>query len=154
MSRRGAHDLVFVAAELADVRDDLARIPVAKRQAEAVRDVLDRLADAQARLSRQLSERPGVPVSAAADYLSVSEPTVRLWLERDVLDAVAGAKPALVEITSLRSVGRVVADLRARGHDRDWMRAVIDYTHDARERERPEIKQGLDELRCGELGPA
>jgi hypothetical protein len=41
-----------------------------------------------------------------------------------------------------------------RGQDRDWLRALVDLLHDRAERERPEIKQGLDELKRGKLEPA
>jgi hypothetical protein len=93
-------------------------------------------------------------VSEAARYLQVSEPTVRTWLARGVLTPVPSAKPVLVDITSLRRVSHALAELREHGRDRDWTRALVDLLHDHAERRRPELIQGLEELRRGDLEPA
>jgi hypothetical protein len=84
----------------------------------------------------------------------VSEPTVRAWIARGLLDVVAGAKPVLVDPASVRRVGRLVHELRDRGQDRDWMQALVDLLHDRDELSRPEIVQGLKELSRGKLEPA
>jgi hypothetical protein len=51
-------------------------------------------------------------------------------------------------------VHRAVEELRHRGQDGDWLRALIDLLHDRAERHRPEIRGGLEELKRGELEPA
>lgn len=96
----------------------------------------------------------GVPVTEAAKYLGVSEPTVRLWVRRGALAALPGSKPALIEHESLRGVGRAVRDLRARGEDREWLEGVVRYVEDMADRSSPSVRQGLKELAEGKLQPA
>ena len=154
MTKRGTHEVAFAAAELAEARAGLERISLSKQHQAEVRDVLDQLAGAQARLAGQLPEHPGVPVSAAGEYLQVSQPTVRLWIDRGVLRPVMGAKPVLVDLDSLRRVGRMLGELRERGQDGDWVRDLVDRLHDAAVLGGGPARTGLDELRRGELEPA
>lgn len=169
MTRRDRHGVAYAVVELEDARDELRTVALpalgeggtrsaALRErlqigTQAVEDALERLADVQARLEQHVPG-PGLPVSEAARYLNVSEPTVRAWLGRGVLARVPDAKPVLVEIASLRRVGHALAELRKRGRDRDWTGALVDLLHDRAERERPELIEGLDELRRGKLEPA
>lgn len=105
------------------------------------------------RLEAQVGGR-GVPVSQAAEYLSVSRPTVRAWLERGVLERVGGQKPLRITSDSLRHTQKLLGELRSRGRDRDWLRVLVDYVHDAEVRRRPTIQRGLEELRRGETESA
>jgi hypothetical protein len=168
MTRRDRHEVAYAVVELEDARDELRSVALcalgggatttaAMRErlqlgTQAVEDALERLADVQARLEQHVPAL-GLPVSEASRYLVVSEPTGRAWLRRDVLARVPDAKPVLVEIASLGRVGRALAELRERGHDRDWTRALVDLLHDRAERGRPELVEGLDELRRGVLAP-
>lgn len=154
MTGRSLHEVALAAAELADARHGLERIAFDEGQAAALGKVIDQLDDAQARLARQLPDRPGIPVSAAAKYLSVSEPTVRLWIDQGLLLRVADAKPVLVDIDALRAVAAAIGELRARGQDGGWTRALIDYLHDAQTLAGVELRAGLSELERGELEPA
>jgi DNA-binding transcriptional ArsR family regulator len=169
MTRRDQSDVAYAVVELADARDGLRTTalsvlsegpttsPALRERlqigTQAIELALQRLADIQARLQQHLAA-PGLKVSEAARYLDVSEPTVRAWLTRGALTAVPEAKPVLVDIWSLRRVGYALAELRERGRDRDWTRALVDLLHDHAERRRPELLEGLDELRRGELEPA
>jgi len=169
MARRDRTDVAYAVVELEDARDELrfAALTVLgegettsaslrdrlQTGARAIEHALERLAEVQARLQQHVGAQ-GLPVSAAARYLRVSEPTVRAWLARGPLSSVPDAKPALVEIASLRRVGHALAELRERGRNRDWTRALVDLLHDHAERRRPELVEGLDELRRGELEPA
>lgn len=81
MTKRGTHEVAFTAAELAEARAGLERISMSRKHEAEVRDVRDQLAGAQARLASQLPEHPGVPVSAAGEYLQVSVPAVQLWID-------------------------------------------------------------------------
>lgn len=96
----------------------------------------------------------GVPVVEAAEYLGVSEPTVRLWVRRGVLVALPGSKPALIEHESLRRVGRAVRELRARGEDREWLEGVVRYVEDMTDRSSSSVRRGLKDLAEGKLQPA
>ncbi len=44
--------------------------------------------------------------------------------------------------------------LRERGQDHDWLEALLDYLHDLQTRRSPALKEGLQQLGRGELGPA
>jgi len=154
MTRRGSHEVAFAVVELSDAHDRLRGIPLAKRQRGAVDEVLVLLSDVQARLVAQLPNEPGVPVAVASEYLGVSQPTVRAWIAGGILGQVDGAKPVLVDLVSLRLLGRALADLRGRGQDGDWTRALVDYLHDAGELRSEELRRGLDELTRGKLEPA
>lgn len=161
--------MAYAAADIADARDGLRTVALPALSAgpvkdaalrerlevgsRAIEDALERLADVQTRLLRHV-HATGVPVAEAARYLDVSEPTIRAWVARGLLDAVPHVKPALVEIFALRRVERGLRELRDRGRDRDWTRALVDVLHDRAERERSEIVTGLDELRRGMLEPA
>jgi len=96
----------------------------------------------------------GVPVAEAAKYLGVSEPTVRLWVRRGALAALQGSKPMLIEHESLRGVGRVIRELRARGEDREWLEGVVRYVEDMADRSSPSVRRGLKDLAEGKLQPA
>ncbi len=169
MTRRDRHEVAYAFVELQDASDDLRTVallaldgvpsasPEVQEQvlasAQAVEDALERLADVQSRLEQHVPV-PGLAVSATARYLGISEPTVRAWLARGALTRVPDAKPVLVEIGSLRRVGRALTELRERGQDRDWTRALVDLLHDRADRARPDLAQGLEELRLGKLEPA
>jgi hypothetical protein len=169
MTRRDQNDVAYAVVALEDARDELRTTALTALSedttttaalserlrigTQAVERALQHIADVQNRLAQRLTA-PGLPVSEAAHYLNVSEPTVRGWLTRGPLTPVAGIKPVLVEIASLRRVGHALAELRDHGRDRDWTRALVDLLHDHAEQRRPELLEGLDELRRGELEPA
>jgi excisionase family DNA binding protein len=158
MGKRERQQVAYAVVELQDIQDELRK--AAPHSADGGMDAntisvaLDRLDEAVRRLDRAVPDAHGLPVAEAAEYLGVSEPTIRAWLDRRVLDAVPDAKPVLVERSSLRRVHRAVDELRRRGQDRDWLRALVDVLHDHAERQRPEIVAGVDELAHGELEPA
>ena len=106
------------------------------------------------RLDLRASALPGLSVAEAADYLGVSEPTVRAWIRRGILLKVPRTRPILVERSSLRTVHRAIGELRRRGEDRDWLRALVDLLHDRSEQGRPELLRGMQELERGQLEPA
>lgn len=169
VTRRDQTDVAYAVLALEDARDELGTAALnplnddatttaalSERMhlnTQAVERALERIAAVQARLQQHLAA-PGLPVSEAARYLDVSEPTVRVWLTRGALTPVPAAKPVLVDIASLRRVVHALAELRERGRDRDWTRALVDLLHDHAEQRRPELLEGLDELRRGELEPA
>jgi excisionase family DNA binding protein len=159
MGRRERQQVAYAVVELQDAQDELRGLAPghtrpAGPQPDALSSALRLLEDAVARLDRPASESSGLPVSQAADYLGVSEPTVRAWLKRGVLHRVPHAKPVLVERSSLRSAHRAVEELRRRGRDRDWLHALVDLLHDRAERRRPELLRGMEELKRGQLEPA
>ena len=158
MGRR-EQQVAYAVVELQDAQDELRTLAPshkrpAKRQLDALSSALRLLEDAVARLDRPTPESSGLPVAQAADYLGVSEPTVRAWLERGVLRRVPRAKPVLIERSSLRSAHRAVEELRRRGQDRDWLHALVDLLHDRVEQQRTELLRGMEEMKHGQLEPA
>ena len=169
MTRRDRHDVAYAVVELEDARDELRTVALCvladgptsstglrerlEIGSRSVEDALKRLEDVHARLEHQASAA-GLPVSEAARYLVISEPTVRAWLGRGVLVPVPDKKPVLVDIPSLRRTGRALAELRARGQDRDWTRALVDHVHDRASRSDPALVASLEELRRGDVEPA
>lgn len=96
----------------------------------------------------------GLSVEVAARYLDVSAPTVRAWMERGVLERSPGSKPAQIDRESAQRVHRVLAELRVRGQDCDWLTALVDHLHDTRDRRSASVREGLAELRRGEVESA
>lgn len=54
----------------------------------------------------------GVPVTAAAQLLEISDRTVRTWIKRGVLAKIAGSSPVRIQSQSLAKVLRAVRLLR------------------------------------------
>jgi excisionase family DNA binding protein len=148
MGKREKQQVAYAVLELEDARDELAT--AGKDLAPTVK----RLDDVVARLESDGLATPGLPVSDAAKYLKVSEPTIREWLRRGVLRQVAEAKPVLIERASLRDVHRLLEELRERGEDGEWLRAFVDYVHDMAARRSPGVQRGLAQMEAGELEPA
>ena len=115
-------------------------------------DALAALEDAAARLDSVPHTR-GVPIAQAARRLGVSEPTIRAWLGRGVLVAVQGTQTDEIEIDSLRRVRDALAELRARGRDRDWVELLAAYLRSAEPRS-DALNEGLQQLKHGKLEPA
>jgi excisionase family DNA binding protein len=165
VAKRDEHQVAYAVVELEDARSELrAAVPAGGRRprrttaagsnSESVAAALELLEGALERLEHGAAAARGLPVSQAAQYLGVSEPTVRSWLKRGVLRKVPRSKPLLIERSSLRRVHAALGELRARGQERDWLQALVDLLHDRAERRRPEIQRGLEELRRGRLEPA
>jgi excisionase family DNA binding protein len=148
MGKREKQQVAYAVLELEDARDELTA------SGKDFSSTVKRIEDVVARLDSDGLATPGLPVSDAATYLKVSEPTVREWLKRGALSSVPGAKPVLVERDSLRQVHRALDELRERGKDRDWLRAFVDYVHDLAVIRSPEVQQGLADIEAGRLEPA
>ncbi len=159
MGKREQQQVAYAVVELQDIQDELREAVsspagASQRDLDAVSVALQRLEETVERLDGAAPSPRGLQVAEAADYLGVSEPTIRAWLARGLLNVVPESKPAVVERSSLRRVRRAIKELRRRGQDRDWLRALVDVVHDHAERERPEIVTGLDEFARGDLEPA
>ena len=114
---------------------------------------LEALEEAQEALV-SVKHTPGVSVAAASERLGVSEPTIRSWVKRGALEAVAEVRPMQIDPRSLHRVSRALAELRERGRDRDWLGVVVDQLHDREARESDALREGLAQLGRGRLEPA
>ena len=148
MGKREGQQVAYAVLELEDARDAL------EESGEDVSAAVKRIDDVVARLDGVASVPAGLPVADAATYLQVSEPTVREWLKRGVLSRVRDAKPVLIERESLRSVHLLLAELRERGKDRDWLSTFVDYVHDRAVIRSRTVQRGLAEMEAGDLEPA
>lgn len=142
MGKRNAQLITQTLYTLSDARETLAN-----GQCDVAIDALD---DAQAML-RSMAHSPGVSVAAASELLGLSEPTVRSWAKRGVLQAVPGMAPMQIESASLHLASRVLAELRERGRDRDWLAALVDYLHDHQARRSTAVQEGISQLKRGQL---
>lgn len=148
MGKRDRQKVAYVVVELEDVRDELAA------SGTDLTSALSKIDDAVARLDGLAVAASGVSVADAATYLAVSQPTVRDWLKRGVLERVPESKPVLIERSSLRQIHRLLAELRERGKDRDWLRAFVDYVHDLAVVRSPVVQKGLADVEAGRFEPA
>jgi transposase len=162
MATREQRATAEVLVGLDDVRErlsELASTPPRRTRggqpsrAEMLRAV-EEISEAADRLEAEVARGTGLSVDAAAHYLDVSAPTVRAWMQRGVLERKPGSKPAQIDRESARRVHRALAELRARGQDRDWLAALVDHLHDTRDRRSASVRKGLDELARGEVEPA
>jgi hypothetical protein len=158
MSKLLNQKVAFAVLELKDAKDGFLELSDLAGGVGPTQDVfvesLRRIDDAMAVLGQSPPAERGLPVALAARYLNVSAPTVRAWLKRGVLSRVPRAKPVLVDGSSLREIRSALAELRARGQDRDWLRALVDVLHDRVELGRAELRHGIDELEREQLEPA
>lgn len=136
----------------------LAEIPIRHRtQAALVADVADAAEALQvsavpkavrlrllAVIERADEVGRGVPVSVAAQMLRVTQPTIRSWLARGVLEPVPEARPAAVTTRSLGEALAAASEVRAAGTDERLLRRVLDEIEDRRTR--VEIADRLEEL--------
>ena len=118
------------------------------------RRTVEDISAAVARLEAEVARGTGLSVEAAARYLDVSAPTVRVWTQLGVLERKPGSKPVQIDRDSARRVHRALGELRTCGQDRDWLAALVDYLHDKRDRRSESVRRGLEELARGELEPA
>ncbi len=103
-----------------DAIDDLIEL---KQLAEQERDAARRR-----RLlgvhERMASRTEGVRVSQAAEVLGLSTPTVRAWLDANVLSAVQAKGPTRVTAASLAAAKRAVDEIRSHREDRHLLADV------------------------------
>lgn len=157
MATREQRAAAEVLVGLDDVRDRLRELATPRGAKRPQRDVLravEEISEAVARLEADVARGTGLSVEATAHYLSVSAPTVRTWVQRGVLERKPNSKPLQIDRDSARRVHRGLVELRARGHDREWLATLVDYLHDASDRRSESVRKGLDELARGELEPA
>lgn len=145
MSKRDAQQITVALMELSDARQALA-----DDQGAAA---LKALESAMAEL-RSVDHAPGVPVARAAERLGLSRKTIESWIARGALRTVPAAGPLQVDVESLRRVSRALEDLRRRGQDGNWLQALADYADDLQAQRSSTLREGLEQLRRGDLEPA
>jgi hypothetical protein len=91
----------------------------------------------------------------AGELLSVSERTVRNWLNEGVLVAAEGEhRRVLLDPGRVHEVLRLVRALRVQGKKRNLVEAVWMRLQDEALLDRPDLQESLEQMRRGEVVPA
>jgi hypothetical protein len=139
-SRRGiqARASATIVADVADARIALdSDDPDAFRS--CLRDILERA---------QALPDGGVSVADAAAVLQISQPTVRAWMQRGVLQRAGDSRPAKITESSLGEAVAAVETIRQAGSGRQ-LRHVLDALEDRRTR--AQLEAAIAELEAGGL---
>jgi hypothetical protein len=95
-----------------------------------------------------MNRAPSIPVSLAARLLVVSEPTIRKWLARGVLQQSPG-KPVGVTLRSYQEVHQIVAELREAGKSPDVRELLLARIDDRLLAGEPWVRDGIAGLNQG-----
>jgi hypothetical protein len=100
---------------------------------------------------RIASRTEGVRISQAADVLGLSAPTVRAWLDANVLIAVQGKRPTRVTAASLAAVKRAVDEIRSHRDDRHLLADVARLLRDHHAALGSDAHAGIEDMRAGRV---
>lgn len=135
---RNSFDTVGFATSVEPTRHR-APVTMAVAAAEAVRAIEGQHSESELLESMReilriidTAQGVGVPVTLAARMLSVSQPTVRAWISKGVLDTIPGVKPLTVKPRSLGEVFAAVLEIRRLGEDRGLLESVMHALADRR----------------------
>lgn len=92
-----------------------------------------------------------VRLSVAATLLDLSVPTIRIWIDRGLLDDVDDSSPRRVTLKSVLEVRPLVRELRTLGRDRNLLEAVLARLEDERTLSDRDLLRSLDDMRTGKL---
>jgi DNA-binding transcriptional MerR regulator len=128
-------DSAALTAILADIFDVIDLQPSSDVQ-HLLRDVLHIARD---------ERLEAVPVASAAEILEVSQPTIRSWIDRGVLEVRTGRRPVKVTSESLGRALATVRRLRSAGATKGLLEKAV---NDLRDREdRLALVDRIEELR-------
>lgn len=98
----------------------------------------------------RLKAAPPVPVSVAARMLGVSEPTIRDWADRGLLEETRRKRgPRALSLESVLRVLRDLAEVRRAGSDRGLRDALLARINDRLTAEDPEVLRSLRQAKRG-----
>jgi hypothetical protein len=146
--RRRAALARLEAEELADAVSELRTASVSKSELERA---LKRVEALSARVQKALDLPGGLSVAQAAERLEVSEPTIRKWLAESLLERVEDHKPVEITQRSVIEVERVLGTVRESYPARRWSEALAAFLHDRDLLEQGWAREGVEQLRQGEL---
>lgn len=146
--RRRAALARLEAEELADAVSELRTASLSKAELERV---LERVEALSARVQKALDLPGGLSVAQAAERLEVSEPTVRKWLAEGLLERVEDHKPVEIAQRSVIDVERVLDTVRESYPSRRWSEALAAFLHDRDLLGQEWAREGVEQLRHGEL---
>jgi excisionase family DNA binding protein len=103
----------------------------------------------QAKL-RVSTDAPALTVPEVAEELGVSRPTVRNWIGKGLLDAVADTSPQRVRFASVQQLKERLGKLRALTRDERRFSQLLREAADQRALEQPGAKEGLQNALAGD----
>jgi excisionase family DNA binding protein len=137
--------------EAEKLADAVVELRAASRSKVKLDSIVERLEALSARMQEALDLPGGVTVAQAAERLDVSEPTVRKWLDEGLLARVAGRKPVEISQRSVIDVERVLGSVRESYPARRWSEALGAFLHDRDLLGKKWAREGVEQLRRGEL---
>lgn len=146
--RRRAALARLEAEELAGAVSELRKASLSKPELERA---LERVEALSARVQKALDLPGGLSVAQAAERLKVSEPTIRKWLAEGLLEGIEGHKPVEIAQRSVIEVERVLGMVRESYPARRWSEALAAFLHDRDLLGQEWAREGVEQLRQGEL---
>jgi len=102
---------------------------------------------------RVAARERGVKVSEAAAVLSLSQPTVRAWIEAGVLVPVRDTSPVRIEVLSLADVKHALDLVRRHAEDRHLLAQVMRVLRDRVDLGAAALDEGIADLAAGRATP-
>jgi DNA-binding transcriptional regulator YiaG len=146
--RRRAALARLEAEELADAVSELRTASLSRSELERV---LERVETLSARVQKALDLPGGLSVAQTAERLKVSEPTVRKWLAKGLLERAEDHKPVEIAPRSVIEVERVLDTVRESYPARRWSEALAAFLHDRDLHGQEWVREGVEQLRHGDL---
>jgi Rad3-related DNA helicase len=146
--RRRAALARLEAEELADAVSELRAASLSKQELERA---LERVEALSSRVQKALDLPGGLSVAQAAERLEVSEPTIRKWLAEGLLERIEDHKPVEIAQRSVIEVERVLDTVRESYPSRRWSEALAAFLHDRDLLGQEWAREGVEQLRHGEL---
>jgi DNA-binding transcriptional MerR regulator len=130
------------------------RVERLEKVAGALADKPEAAAELRLVAVEQLRAAGPVRMKVAASLLSLSDRTVRTWVDEGVLTEVGGHSIRRLDPVRLHQVLHLVRELRDAGRNRDLIDAVWYRLQDVALLEREDLRESLEQMRRGELRPA
>lgn len=96
------------------------------------------------------TDAPALTVPEVADELGVSRPTVRSWIIKGLLDAVADTSPRRVRFSSVQELKERLVRLRALANDEHRFSQLLREAADQRALAQPGAREGLQDAVAGD----
>jgi len=99
---------------------------------------------------RVSTDAPALTVPEVAEELGVSRPTVRSWIGKGLLDAVANTSPQRVRFASVQQLKERLSKLRVLAKDERRFSQLLREAADQRALEQPGALEGLQDALAGD----
>ena len=100
---------------------------------------------------RVSTDAPALTVPEVAEELGVSRPTVRSWIGKGLLDAIADTSPQRVRFASVQQLKERLGKLRALAKDERRFSQLLQEAADQRALAQPGAREGLRDALAGDV---